>query len=190
MICKMKSCSLSVWLVRQPPDLQKYGHSHIFKGCLGYCSRHCQGFAVSLSLPLQCLSAWFPLARTCIYLPFLALKSALPSHAAGWKCWRMNASCPQWSIGLIPHSSLAAYSSLFHFPAPLHCFLGLALKSATCTQVLFSKLASGGNQARTIIFSQRSWQLSVLGDFTMSRFQLRRTYIRILEYCINWAHVF
>lgn len=130
--------------------------------------------------PLQYLPTWLPLARICIYLPFLALKSALPSHAAGWKCWGMSASCPQWSIGLIPHSSLAAYSSLFHFPAPRHYFLRPALKSATHTRVLVFKWASGGNQARTIVFSQRSWQLGVLGVFMMSRFQLRRTYIRIL----------
>ena len=79
------------------PDPRKCRHSHIFRGGLVYCNRHCQGFAVSLCpYHFRAFQPDFHLPEPAFLCLFWPPKSAQPCHAAGQKCWGMNTSCPQW----------------------------------------------------------------------------------------------
>lgn len=176
MICKMMKCRLSAWLVRQAPDPQKCtcAPSSGPAGLLEQAQTDALPIPRPWSLALRGAPAWFPLARTCISLPFLvpdictALLCGRPEVPRNWS------RLPTGTIGYIAHSFSTASPSLFHLPAPPPVF-PQSSRSAPRMGDLVSESASGGTQAQTIIFSQRSSQLNTLAGFEMPGLPWRTT---------------
>lgn len=184
----MKNCSLSVRLVRQPPDLQKYGHSHIFKGCLGYCSRHCQGFAVSpCPYHFNTFQPGFHLPESAfICLFWLWSLHCPPTQQAG------NAG--EWVP--VAHSDQLAWYHTLHWLHTLPCFTFLLPATISLDQLsnqphILESLFSSGPLEETRLGQLSSprgpgnlvfWESSWCQGFSWEG--------HILEYCINWTYVF